>query len=237
MNASSQPRPVELPSLPSEYVQRWMEKTQDLVFLLDELDHIAYVFQDGTFHRDDAHHWIGQSLHSVVSVESRVKIPLLLDNDAARDDSDARWRHINLLGCRDNNIPILARYMRFPGDRPFTRTVFCRDLRAVQEISQRFLSVQQELEQSHQAWRRDLMAKERQLTQGQPAIHISGVVASIKKSTYAQAIRDTVTHLERQCLQALLDDARGDPARAADLAGLTLEEWLAKKAALDEHTD
>ncbi len=46
----------------------------------------------------------------------------------------------------------------------------------------------------------------------------------IKQTTYLQAIRETVTTLERQCLQALLDEAGGDHVRAAEMAGLSLVE-------------
>lgn len=233
MNASSQPFPVELPSLPSEQVRLWMEKTQDLVFLLDGVDRIAYVFQDGSFHTQDAHHWIGQSLEAVVSVESRVKIPLLLANDAAQDDSDARWRHINLTGFSQNNVPVLARYMTLPGDQAVSRALFCRDLRTLEAMNHRFLSLQQELERSHMSMRNKLTLKERQLARAQAAVSVQGMLHAIDRSTYTQAIRETVNHLERQCLHALLDDARGDPALAAKRAGLSMDEWLNKKAQLD----
>lgn len=232
MNASSQPHPVALPALSPDFVQLWLEKTQDLVLLLDDFDRIAHVFQDGSFQSEDTLHWMGLPLEVVLSIESRVKIPMLLGNDAARPHSDARWRHINLTGLRGNNVPVLAQYMRLPGEQPFNRAIFCRDLRSVEAMSHRLLTAQRELERSHQALKQDLLQRERRFGGVGPAVTVQGVVEAIKSTTYERAIQETVTHLERQCLEALLAEAQGDAEVAAATAGLSLQEWLNKRATL-----
>lgn len=226
MNAFSRPFAVTLPALSPDWVQLWIEKTQDLVFMLDREAQIAGLFQNQTFAQEDVNHWIGQNLSAIVSAESQAKLPLLFENDVSLQGADARWRHINLMDRQGQVIPVLARCMSLPGQGSL-RALFCRDLRSMQDLNNRFISVQQALEQDNLALRERMRAKELSLP-GASALPIAGVVESIKQSTYARAIAETVQDLEKQCLHALLREAGGSDARAAELAGLSLQEWLDK---------
>jgi len=228
MNAFSRHQALSLPALSPECVRKWIEKTQDLVLLLDTSNHIAGFYQDESFDDTDLNHWIGKNLADCLSVESRPKLPPLLDNDAACDDNDARWRHINLLGFHNQVIPILAKCMSLPSDR-FSKALFCRDLRPLERANNNFLIAQRELEKSNQDLRNKLEEKER-VRHLNKAVDTSGVLSMIKQTTYSQAIRETVTVLERKCLQALLDEARGDHNQAAHTAGLSMVEWHEKLA-------
>ncbi len=226
MNAYYSPQPLTLPTLSPEWVQIWLERTQDLVLLLDETNCIAGVFQAGEFATDDLYHWVGQNLIDCVSADSSPKLASLLYNDAALDSLDARWRHINLLGFHGQVIPVLTKCMTMPAEG-FAKVVFCRDLRPLQDVTHKFLAIQQELEQSNQLLRDRLQVKDwvRPLSK---VLDTNGMLQMIKQTTYLQAIRETVTTLERQCLQALLDEAGGDHVRAAEMAGLSLVEWRDK---------
>lgn len=230
MNAYSRPRDIRLPPLSSQGVQRWMEKTQDLVLLLDAADRIAGVFQSEVFAAVDLYHWVGQDLNAIVSADSRPKLPPMLANDLARDGSDARWRHINLLGQSGQMLPVLARCMGLTGHGP-VKAVFCRDLRPLQAVNDRWLAAQREWEHSNQALRERLLSQDATRSMA-PTLDTDRLLQMIQQTTYAQVIRETVQDLERQCLQALLRDAGGDHARAAGMAGMGLSEWLEKLAAL-----
>ena len=230
MNAYSRPHDTALPTLSAQWVRLWLEKTQDLVLLLDAADQIVGVFQSESFEKTEAYHWIGQDLARIVSAESRPKLPLLLDNDAALDSGDPRWRHLNLLGRHEQVFPVLARFMSWPGDGP-VKAIFCRDLRPLQEANDRFLLAQQELEARNQSLQARLQHQDREGS-AFAGLHTDQLVRTIKETSYAQAIQETVHHIEKQCLQALLADAGGNNAKAAEMAGLALSEWLEKLASV-----
>ena len=230
MNAYSRPRDVALPTLSANWVRIWMEKTQDIVLLLDESCQIAGVFQSEYFEKAEAYHWIGQDLSSIVSADSSPKLQPLLDNDASLEGGDVRWRHLNLLGLNGQVFPVLAKCMSWPAEG-LSKAIFCRDLRPLQEANDRFLLAQQELERRNQLLQDRLQQKESELS-AVAALQPHQLVRTIKETSYAKVIEDTVHQLERQCLEALLRDAGGDDAKAAEMAGLDLSEWLKKLASV-----
>jgi hypothetical protein len=226
MNAYSRPNSITLPELSADGVQRWFEKTQDLVLLLDEHDGVSGAFQGGAFAQADLHHWIGQRLQALVSADTRPKIDLLLANDAARDDTDDRWRHINLLGARGEMLPVLSRYMVLYGTPRSVRIVVCRDLRPGQTQNERYQSAHRELELTVLSLREDLRLKEQQLSAiSGSAPDVQRLVERIKHGGFDQVIKETTQLLQRQCMQVLLAEAGGDPVQAARLAGESLEKW------------
>lgn len=228
MNAYSRPRTIALPSLSPESVRVWMERTQDLVLLLDHSDCIAGFFQGGAYAADDLYYWIGQNLAAIVSDDSSPKLIPLLANDAASENLEARWRHINLLGLQNQVIPVLARCMSLRGDG-FAKAVFCRDLRPLQEITHKFLAMQQEFDNRNRSLRDELQKKDSiRSTTEVPSTH--GLLQKIKQTNYVQVIKETVIILERQCLQALLDEAGGNHKHAAQMAGMSLTEWQERLA-------
>lgn len=235
MSAFSRPHAVPWPELDAQWVRRWVQKTQDLVLVLDANDRIAGALHDGVFADVDVHHWIGQALLDVVSPDTRPKVPMLLANDTARDEADDRWRHLNLLALDGTALPILARYMRLPDPTPPTRAVICRDLRATQDLNQRHLMAFREIEQTVLNLRDSLQQKELEMARlRETAIDVQRLVEQIKKGGFDQVIRQATHLVQRQCLQALLDQALGNPAQAARLAGIDPQTWaeLAQAAGL-----
>lgn len=227
MSASSHPFPVTWPALDAHWVRRWVQKTQDLVLMLDAHDRISGVLHDGAFGDTDAHHWVGQALLDVVSPDTRPKLPLLLANDTARDEADDRWRHINLLALNGKALPVLARYMRLPDAAHPTRVVICRDLRATQDLNQRHLAAFREIEQTVLDLRDRLAQKELEMSRMREAsIDVQRLIDQIKQGGFDPVIQQASRLLQRQCLQALLELAQGDPAQAARLAGIDPQTWL-----------
>ncbi len=230
MSAHSRPYHFNVPDLSAESVRLCIEKTHDLVLLISTDGCIAGAFQTHVFDSNDIHFWIGQALTSIVSPDSQIKIPLLLNNDASVHDSDAIWRHINLIGARRNTIPVRALYATLHNPNETIHCLFCRDLRPNQDMHNRFVALQQDLLHENSI----LQANLRQNMQGPDAQHltIGSIVNSIKQSSYQQVILDTIQSLERDCMRALLREVSGDHHRAATLAGCTLTDWLTKAATL-----
>ena len=221
MTAYSQPQPLTLPSLSADWVRRWVQKTQDLVLLLDTQDRIAGVLQDGRYAPEDVHHWWGLSLLEAVSPDTRPKVALLLANDAACEQADDRWRHINLVSAHGAMLPVLMRYMQLPQGQPSMRAVICRDLRATADLSLRHQSAHREFEQTMQSLHHTLRQKEQELERLRAQSHpVDRMVSQIKRSGFDQVIGQATRLLQRQCLQALLEQAGGDPGRAAQSAGV-----------------
>ncbi len=230
MNAFSRPYDLNIPALSPELVRLWMEKTQDLVLLISDDESIAGAFQSSIFDMNDVNHWIGQPLAALVSKESQVKIPMLLNNDASLNESDAIWRHINLTDHQGGIIPVRALYMTLQNGNDLMRCLVCRDLRSVQDLSNRFNSIQQDLQNENFELRASLQQKEQVLDA--QTFNVEQIVGSMKQSTYAQVINETVQNLERECMRALLNEAAGDHQRAAKLAGCELQDWFNKAGAL-----
>lgn len=232
MSAYSRPCAFNWPDLSAEWVQRWAQKTQDLVLLLDGRDCVAGAVHDGAFAADDVHHWIGQRLLDVVSPDTRHKIDMLLTNDAARDDADDRWRHINLVGVDGAIRPVLTRYMQLPDAGQPTRTVICRDLRSSQVLNQRYLTAHREIEQTVLDLRETIRAKDQELqTLRAATLDVVRLVDQIRRGGFDQVIGQATRILQRQCLQMLLDQAGGDPQRAARLAGVDAASWAQRAQA------
>ncbi len=230
MSANSQPAIPNLPPLSSGSIRDCVEKTHDLVFLISADDHIAGVFQTRVFEASDIHFWIGQALDQVVSADSRVKLPWLMEHDASQQDPQAIWRHINLVGWRRQQIPVRALFMTMNSEHQTLRLLFCRDLRSAQEMHNRYMILQQGLQQENSRLRTELEIAPSALPAS--SLQIDSIVRSIKRSTYQKAIDETVENLERACMRALLIEVAGDHRLAAELAGCELTDWLLKASHL-----
>lgn len=156
MTAYSRPARPDLPALTPSALGQYLDLTQDLVLLLDDDDVVSYVYQDHTLFNEDSFMWVGRTFESILSVESRAKVRLILDNDVQDASSDARWRHINLNRLNAPSLPVLARYTRIVGDAVQARLIFCRDLRPLEEANQRFLDAERRWELSRQDLLRQL---------------------------------------------------------------------------------
>lgn len=225
MNAYSRPYDLNIPALSPELVRLWIEKTQDLVLLISADERISGAFQSDVFNASDVNHWIGQPLIAMVSKESQVKVPMLLNNDASLDSSDAIWRHINLMDPHGNAIPVRALCMTLQNGNDLIRCLFCRDLRSIQDLNNRFIGIQQDLQTENFELRTSLLRADQSLD-------VRQIVGSIKQSSYQQVINETVQNLERDCIRALLSETNGDHHLAASLAGCELDDWLRKVTTL-----
>ncbi len=98
---------------------------------------------------DDSPNWIGQKLTSVVALDSRPKVAVLLRE--ATTAAESRWRHLNHMTAAGRSVPVLYCGVQVgKGDRI---VLFGRDLRAMSELQQRLVNVQQSLERDYSRMR------------------------------------------------------------------------------------
>ena len=94
---------------------------------------------------DDSPNWPGQKLTSVVALDSRPKVAVLLRE--ATTSAESRWRHLNHMTAGGRSVPVLyCGVQTVPGGRV---VLFGRDLRAMSELQQRLVNVQQSLERDY----------------------------------------------------------------------------------------
>ena len=226
MNAFRRPTEVLLPELSSRSFKSLIEKTQDLVLLLDGANHVVGFFQEDLFNEIDLHSWIGRKFSDILCNDSINKLKPLLENDAAKEYTDARWRHVNLQGHDSRVIPVLSKAMSFQGDT-FVKAIFCRDLRPIERKNNNFIEAQQQLEVVNQSLRNKLSEKELQFLQKEH-VNEKKLLLSIHKTSYTEVIKESVANLERQCLKALLKEANGNEQLAAKMSGLQMDELQEK---------
>ena len=94
---------------------------------------------------DDSPNWIGHKLTGAVALDSRPKVAVLLRE--ATTNADSRWRHLNHMTADGRSVPVLyCGVQTGPGGRV---VLFGRDLRAMSELQQRLVNVQQSLERDY----------------------------------------------------------------------------------------
>ena len=94
---------------------------------------------------DDSPTWIGQRLTNVIALDSRPKVATLLRE--ATTSADSRWRHLNHMTAAGRSVPVL--YCGIQIGKGGRVLLFGRDLRAMSELQQRLVNVQQSLERDY----------------------------------------------------------------------------------------
>jgi len=120
----------------------------DIALVLDEggsIRDLAFSNEDLAREFDSQESWLGKSWIDTVARDSRPKVETLLSDKAYT--ATPRWRHINQVSARGENIPILCSVAPI-GDAG-RRVVFGRDLRPVSQLQQRLVEVQQSMERDY----------------------------------------------------------------------------------------
>lgn len=229
MATASYPQSVKLPSLTPAWVRLCIEMTQDLTLFIDHRTIVIDAIRAESYSAADVSHWIGLPLRSIVGAESAGKIDLLISNDVSEPSSDARWRHINLLGGDGSILPVLARYLVLKSDAEDVRMLVLRDLRPMQAANERFISAQRETEHQYNERVRQLENTIQVLQTRMIAdASVEGVLEKIGDSPLSKVISETANSLERRCLLAILQEAGGSHEVAAKVAKMPLEAWMNK---------
>ncbi len=97
----------------------------------------------------DTASWIGRKLESTLAPDSRPKVIVLLRE--ARTTAESRWRHLNHLAPDGRSVPVL--YYGVQVGENGRVVLFGRDLRAMSQLQQRLMTVQQSLERDYSRMR------------------------------------------------------------------------------------
>ncbi len=121
---------------------------------------IALVLEEGGLIRDiafsneelarefDGHEgWLGRAWIDTVARDSRPKVEAMLADVPGPLSTTPRWRHVNQLSAKGASIPILCSVAQIGTQG--RRVVFGRDLRALSQLQQRLVEVQQSMERDY----------------------------------------------------------------------------------------
>jgi len=133
-------------NLTTESAAALLAETNDLCLIIDS----DGVVRDVAIGSDDpalkaALGWIGSGWQDTVTVESRNKIRLLLDDPGKPDES--RWRQVNHPVEGQADLPVLSKTISYT-DSDYIVAVG-RDLRPMAQLQQRLLDVQHSLERDY----------------------------------------------------------------------------------------
>jgi transcriptional regulator PpsR len=122
----------------------------DIALVLEEdglIRDLAFSNEELAREFDGHESWLGRSWIDTVARDSRPKVEALLGSAHAPLGGAPRWRHVNQLSAKGASIPILCSVARL-GDHG-RRMVFGRDLRALSQLQQRLVEVQQSMERDY----------------------------------------------------------------------------------------
>ncbi len=137
-----------LEALDAQGTASLIEAASDIALVLDRNG----VIQDMSVSIEDLpveHYagWVGRRWAEVVSVESRSKVQSMIDN--AGEPQTHRWRHVNHLVAKGNDLPVMYSTIRL-GHRGRI-VAMGRDMRGQASLQQRLVEAQQVLERDY--WR------------------------------------------------------------------------------------
>jgi transcriptional regulator PpsR len=137
---------VNLNALPPEQVQSLLSALSDVIILTDAKGHIQDIQVSGKelqrLHLDE---WKGKNLSEVSSLDSLEKIRQLFVPPKA--DTSNAWRHVNLRGPADTDVPLQIMSVAFAQNTQFW--LFGRDLTGVSQMQKRLVDAHQSMERDY----------------------------------------------------------------------------------------
>ena len=222
---------MTLAGLTSQQAGCVLAQTADLVFVLDAENRIEAVHAFGAMAEAVCPRWTGKSLAEIPGVDSRPKIPLLLADNAARADGQARWRHLNITREGRDTLPLLLKFFSFAGPGRAGNMVVARDLRPTMAMQARVQRALVEME-SGQGWGGLPGAARPANGRNGAARHdpvIDGAVSAIGRQPLDRIVADTARTLERLCIDEALRLAGDDAEGAAFLLGISPAELTERR--------
>jgi transcriptional regulator PpsR len=137
---------VNLHSIPSEQVQSLLSALSDVIVMTDALGQIHDIQVSGKeLQRLNLTEWKGQTLFAVATLDSQEKIRQVLG--AAQAGAPHTWRHINLLGPGEVDVPLQVMSVAFAHSQTFW--LFGRDLSGVSQMQRRLVDAHQSMERDY----------------------------------------------------------------------------------------
>ena len=139
-------RVVNLNALPTEQVQSLLSALSDVIFLTDASGHIQDIQVSGReLQRLNLTEWTGKNLCDVSTLDSLEKIRQLFVPPKAGTPN--AWRHVNLLGPGDTDVPLQVMSVAFAENTQFW--LFGRDLSGVSQMQRRLVDAHQSMERDY----------------------------------------------------------------------------------------
>lgn len=161
-------RVVNLNALPSEQVQSLLSALSDVIFVTDASGHIHDIQVSGKeLQRLNLTEWKGKNLSDVSTLDSLEKIRQLFVPPKASTPN--AWRHINLLGPAETDVPLQVMAVAFAQNTQFW--LFGRDLSGVSQMQRRLVDAHQSMERDYLRLRH-MEARYRLLFESLSLIHI-----------------------------------------------------------------
>ncbi len=140
-------QPGQLVSLDADAIHRLISTSSDYAILLDEKGIVKDIFCGNEAHvQDDIKAWIGQPFLKTLTVESLVKLDMLVDQ--AKHQEEPKWRQLNHVTEGDDDFP--ASYAAVPGPDTGTTLLLGRDKRELILLQQRLVKAQLTIEQDYE---------------------------------------------------------------------------------------
>jgi hypothetical protein len=225
MSPLTTPPSARLPILSSQDLQALVEHTYDLLIALDDAGKVLSVSQDIDLSPMSLYNWIGTPFSEVLTVESLVKLPLLMKDAFTAGSGSTRWRHINLR-TGQQVLPILAKYTEFTDQwGVISRLIFGRDLRPLQRLQSQLVAshdkVVKNYEELIQAVSEKSQALDQRLSELIPYDQISQQARSM---TLDQALEPFVQQVRTEVIIRKLRQTQQNIAQSAQELGLSVAE-------------
>ena len=137
---------MNLHSIPSEQVQSLLSALSDVIVMTDAQGQIHDIQVSGKeLQRLNLTEWKGQTLFAVATLDSQEKIRQVLGT--AQAGAPNTWRHINLLGPGEVDVPLQVMSVAFAQSQSFW--LFGRDLSGVSQMQRRLVDAHQSMERDY----------------------------------------------------------------------------------------
>lgn len=211
--------------LSSQDLQALVEHTYDLLIALDDAGKVLSVSQDIDLPAMSLYDWIGTPLSDVLTAESLVKLPLLMEDAFSVDSGPTRWRHINLR-MGQQILPILAKYAEFRDKSgAVSRLVFGRDLRPLQRLQSQLVASHDKVVKNYEELIQAVSAKSEALDErSAELIPYDQIAQQAHNSTLDQALKPFVQRVRTEIVVRKLRQNHQNVQRSAQELGLSVAE-------------
>ena len=208
---------VEFPTLSAVQVQLLLGQCADLTLLLSDDFTVVDILGSPEIDGKLFQHWIGQKLENLVSEDSKEKLSLLVEDNAARQTNETRWRHLNFIFNGKPDLPLLLKFFGFEGDGAYHHLICARDLRPMFTIQQRVQRVEKSIfDQRHNGSTSEHRTFE-------PWNIVAKVIAETGTSRADQEAKLALASIERLCILEALKEAEGNELKAAELLNISID--------------
>ena len=208
----------EFPSFSAERAKIVLQQCADLTIELSQDMDVVSVMGSREVDPTVSNGWIGKSLLELVAPDSRPKLDLLLADNSAYTNGEARWRHLNLQVDGQPNLPLLLKFFRFVNEGTAFQMICARDLRPMVSVQRRF----QQEQLNNRTWPGPASSKSSRSVR--TCAEIFEIVKSAELVPIDQAVSSALANIERCCVMEALNQMDGDETRAATLLNISVEE-------------